>query len=61
MPPNHKTLEDLCKAATLAEKTVLSTSASAASIDVEDITKTSVRCGDRQTDGSNGFQPRTAG
>ena len=39
MPQNHKTLEDLRKAATLAEKTVLATSASAASIDVEDITK----------------------
>lgn len=39
MPQNHKTLEDLRKAATLAEKTVLATSASAASINVEDITK----------------------
>ena len=39
MPQNHKTLEDLRKAATLDEKTVLATSALAASISVEDITK----------------------
>ena len=39
MPQNHTTLEDLRKAATLAEKTVLATSALAASISVEDITK----------------------
>ena len=41
MPQNHKTLEDLRKAAILAEKTVLSTSANAASASVseDDITK----------------------
>ena len=41
MPQNHKTLADLRKAAILAEKTVLSTSAKAASASVraDDITK----------------------
>lgn len=39
MPQNHKTLEDLRLAAILAEKTVLSTTASVASVSVEDITK----------------------
>ena len=41
MPQNHKTLEDLRKAAILAEKTVLSTSANAvsASVRADDITK----------------------
>ena len=39
MPQNHKTLEELRLAAILAEKTVLSTTASAASVNVEDITK----------------------
>ena len=41
MPPNRKTLEDLRKAARLAEKTVLSTSANAASgrLSADDITK----------------------
>lgn len=39
MPQNHKTLEDLRKAAMLAEKTVLATSATTAAVNVEDITK----------------------
>ena len=39
MPQNHKTLEDLRLAAILAEQTVLSTTASVASVSVEDITK----------------------
>ena len=47
MPQNHKTLEELRSAAILAEKTVLSTTASEASVNVEDITK---RVLDAETD-----------
>ena len=39
MPQNHKTLEGLRLAAILAEKTVMLTTASAASVNVDDITK----------------------
>lgn len=39
MPQNHKTLEDLRKAAILAEKTVMASSATTASVNVEDLTK----------------------